>query len=86
MNGISTWMSRWWGRSSPAPARCSTHVFAFRLKADATLMSPDLPGTRLTAADVKRMRESNGFEPATRTLVRSNSAGHSVMVLLLKNH
>lgn len=52
---------------------------------DSTLMHPERPYETCSADYLKRFREASGIEPATRTVVHSSMAGHSVQVLLLKN-
>jgi hypothetical protein len=56
----------------------------FRLFIDSTLMNPERPYETCSAEYLKRFREASGIEPATRTVVHSCRAGHSVQVLLLK--
>ncbi len=57
----------------------------FRLLVDSTLLNPQDPNGTCSPEYLKILREAAGFEPATRTLVRSCTAGHTVQVLLLKN-
>ena len=57
----------------------------FRLLVDSTLMDPQDPNGTCSAEYLKILREAAGIEPATRTLLRSCTAGHTVQVLLLKN-
>jgi hypothetical protein len=82
---ISTWIGRWWARPGETLTSRNSQPFAFRLRMDSTLMNPGAPNMSCTALDVRRIRESNGTEPATRTLVRSCVAGHTVKILLLKH-
>ncbi len=63
----------------------SDELHGLRLLADATLVSTERPYETCSAEYLKRFCDTSGFEPATRTLVHSNLAGHSVQVLLLKN-
>ena len=57
-----------------------------RLFADSTLLNPASPDESCSPQFIREMREISGFEPPTRTLVRSYAAGHTVQVLLLKNN
>ncbi|MCX7399304.1 MAG: hypothetical protein NT138_16695 [Planctomycetales bacterium] len=85
MSQISTWIGRWWAWPEKTLTRRNAQPFAFRLRVDPTLMNPGAPGMSCTALEFRRIRESNGTEPATRTLVRSCVAGHTVKILLLKH-
>ena len=69
--------------SAPKPEISVGH--GLQLLTDNTLLNPSRPYETISPDVVQHIRDTSGREPATRTMVRSNLAGHSVQIFLLRD-
>jgi hypothetical protein len=77
-------LRRWCHRISSLESETSVG-YGLQLLTDNTLLNPLRPYESIGPDVVQHIRDASGREPATRTMVRSSLAGHSVQIFLLRD-
>ncbi len=84
MVGLLQQLRRWCQQLRPLKSETPVQ-FGLQLTKDNTLLNPSRPYESIAPDVVQQIRETSGREPATRTMVRSSVAGHSVQIFLLRD-